>query len=172
MFGILGKLYREEDGLYAHMWDEATGTYPDRRAWGIGNGWILTGLIRTLGCLDEAHSAEKERMEECFKTLLDRMLYYMEENGSFHDDLTDKESFPETETVSMTACAIYRGVEEGILEGKYLASADLMRDYVLSQTKDNGLVTGSASSPTFDRPGTAVESQAHAIMMEALQMSR
>ena len=47
MEGILRHLYQEGSGLYAHIWDEETDSFPDGKAWAIGNGWILTGLERT-----------------------------------------------------------------------------------------------------------------------------
>lgn len=60
----------------------------------------------------------------------------------------------------------YRGVKEGFVGKEYLQRADDIRNALYRKITPQGLVTDAASSPFFDRPGTAVECQAHVLMME------
>lgn len=167
MEGILRRLYLPATGLYAHIWDDAAKDFPDRRAWGIGNGWILTGLLRTLLTFPPK-SQEREKLESEFTTLLECMTGYMTSDGRFHDVLDDPDTYLETETACMTACAIMRAVKTGILSNKWQDMAFLIRKAVLAQTDDRGMVLQSSGSPSFEHPGTSVESQAHVILMEQL----
>lgn len=166
MEGICSRLYHKESGLYYHMWDEGRKEYLRPLAWGVGNGWILTGLLRTLLVWNEGFREEKIRMEARFHELLDNMLAMETKEHGFHDILDDDSTFQESETAAMVAYAIYRGVSEGMVDTHYLERADRIREALLEKVTSQGLVQDAASSPGFDRPGTSVECQAHVLMME------
>lgn len=166
MEGIASRLYDEKSGLYFHMWNENGQTYLRALPWGVGNGWILTGLMRTLLVWDDSFAEEKRRMEKRFTSLLERMLACETKNHGFHDVLDDPSAFEESETAAMVAYTIYRGVKEGLVDKTLLGRADQIREALHKKITPQGLVTDAASSPTFDRPGTAVECQAHVLMME------
>ena len=70
MMRILQKLYVPEKKLYNHVWDENKKVCRRSVAWGIGNGWILTGLLRLFLCLPNTFVSEKEKLKECFLELL------------------------------------------------------------------------------------------------------
>lgn len=163
------RLYDEKTGLYLHMWDDAKNDYIRALPWGVGNGWILTGLLRTIMVWsEEEYMEEKALMKKWFDELLETLLKYESENHGFHDILDDDTTFEESETAAMVAYTIYRGVKEGMVEEKYLVRADAIREALLKKIAENGLVLDAASSPSFDRPGTAVECQAHVLMMEKM----
>lgn len=166
MEGIAKRLYDEKSGLYFHMWNEKNKTYLRGLPWGIGNGWILTGLMRTLLVWDDSFAEEKKQMEARFYNLLDKLLVCETENHGFHDVLDDESTFEESETAAMVAYTIYRGVKEGLVDEKLVVRADQIREAVLAKITPEGLVMDAASSPAFDRPGTSVECQAHVLMME------
>lgn len=166
MEGICSRLYQKESGLYYHMWDEGRKEYLRPLAWGVGNGWILTGLLRTLLVWNGELQEEKIRMEARFRELLDNMLAMETREHGFHDILDDGSTFQESETAAMVAYAIYRGVSEGLVEASYLERADRIRGALWEKVTPQGLVMEAASSPAFDRPGTSVECQAHVLMME------
>ena len=176
MEGILRHLYIESSGLYAHIRDEETGTFPDGNAWSIGNGWILTGLVRTWRVLPEKMVKEREALRTRFLALLEKVLPWQRADGGFTDVMDDPQTYPETETPAMIACAIYEGIRDGMIPEhaakEYRARADEMTAYVRSKTLPDGRVTQAASSPAFDRPGTSVECQAHALMLYALTFSQ
>lgn len=172
MEGIRKRLYQEESGLYYHMWDEESKTFLRPLAWGIGNGWILTGLLRLGLELETSYAEEKERLFAEFRRLLDQMLALETENHGFHDILDDPSTFEEAETAGMVAYAIYRGVKEQILAPEYLERADWIRTALQQRVSFEGLVMGASSSPDFIRSGTSVEAQAHFLMMEAAYKNR
>lgn len=173
MAGILDRLYLRESGLYAHIWDEESGSYPDRNAWSIGEGWILTGLERTWRVLPDEMERERADLKERFVSLMERVLPFQCEDGGFHDVMDVPSTYMETETPAMIACAIYAGIRDGILaeetDKKLLDRADAMAAYVEKKTLPDGRVTDAASSPAFDRPGTSVECQAHAWVIPFLR---
>lgn len=166
MEGICSRLYCEKSGLYLHMWDEETKTYLRPLAWGVGNGWVLTGLLRTLSVWDHSYAEEEKQMKKRFFELLERVLALETEHHGFHDILDDPAAFEESETAAMVAYVLYRGVKEGFLGNDYLARADAIRAALYQKVDEKGMVWDAASSPSFDRPGTAVECQAHVLMME------
>lgn len=166
MLGILQKLYVPGKRLYNHIWDENEKAFKRPLAWGVGNGWILTGLLRLLLCLPEKCGKEKEVLQERFVELLDSILSYMTEDGKFHDVLDSPETFFETEICAMTAYSIFLAFGKGLVGQAYLNKAFVIRKYVWSMAGADGLVQGCASSPDFLNPGTSVEGQAHTLMME------
>ncbi|MBO7710090.1 MAG: glycoside hydrolase family 88 protein [Lachnospiraceae bacterium] len=166
MKGILDRLYLPGSGLYAHILDEADGSFPDGRAWSVGVAWILTGLERTWRVLPEKMKREREDLKARFVRLLDVVLKYQCGDGGFHDVMDDPETYMETETPAMIACALYAGIRDGLLGEEMLARADAMAAYVRGKILPDGRVADAAGSPAFDRPGTSVECQAHVLMME------
>lgn len=172
MKGIWNRLYDRSKGLCLHMWDEMRQDFTRPLAWGIGNGWALTGLHRMLP-LYANDSESYEWISDTFLSLLDSMLSYMTEEGRFHDVLDDEDTFCESETAAMTAYTIYKAVLERIIPEEkketYLADAELIRSSLWKQVDSTGLVRQAASSPAFDRPGTSVECQAHFLMMEKIR---
>lgn len=169
MKGLWGRLYDQSKGLCLHMWDEENQKYIRPLAWGIGNGWALTGLHRMLPLYKDSREAY-EWIKDTFFALLDAMLSYMTADGKFHDVLDDPDTFCESETAAMVAYTIYKAAREKLFpenaEAFYLEKADLIRDSLRNLVNPMGLVMQAASSPSFDRPGTSVECQAHFLMME------
>ena len=166
MRGILNRLYLPESGLYAHIWDEEKAALTDPRAWGVGNGWILTGLWRTSQCLKERQNPQWKRLRDLFYALLFAILRHMTKEYGFCDVLDEPDSFRESETAAMVALGLIAAVKAGEMERTYLDTALSIRKRLLEQTDENGLVWSASSSPFFDRPGTAVECQAHMMMLE------
>ena len=175
MAGILDRLYRKESGLYAHIWEEETASFPDGNAWSVGNGWILTGLERTWRALPGEMKAEKNALKEKYRNLLDRILALQCKDGGYHDVMDDPTTYMESETPAMIACAVYAGMRDGLFEDAdpamkemHREKADAMSGDVRGKILPDGRIAQAASSPFFDRPGTSVECQAHALMMEKL----
>lgn len=166
MKGLKKKLYDPEKCLYYHIWDEASMGYKRKMIWAIGNGWILTGLLRLYGGLPSERTEDKSWCLSAFMELLDKVLEYETESHLFRDILDDPTSFEETESSEMIAYAIYRAADRGILDDSYIARAESIREAVYNKISEDGLLMDCASSPTFTEPGTSVEGQAHFLMME------
>lgn len=166
MEGICSRLYSEEKGVYLHIWEDQEKSFLRPLAWGIGNGWILTGLLRTLLVWNSRYKKEEEQMKKRFFSLLDNMLKLETEENGFYDILDEPSSFLESETAAMVAYTIYRGIKEGILKETYMYRADAIRAKVYGKIQPSGLIFDAAGSPSFTKKGTSVECQAHVIMME------
>lgn len=164
MKGILRKL-RSKTGRYYHKWDEKEKNWSRKVEWGIGNGWILTGLLRLYTVLPDESPGKREILDT-YRELLDAILSCESREHLFHDSLDEPDSFLETEVSEMVAYAIYRGIEEGMIGNAYLPRADQIRKAVYQKIDEFGRLKDSSSSPCFSSPGTSVESQAHFLMME------
>lgn len=166
MNGIRRRLYDEKSGLYFHMWNEERQSYTRRVLWGIGNGWILTGLVRLYRAVREAGMEEAEEIMQEILRLLYKMVEMLDETDLLHDVLDDKESFQESESSAMLAYVIYLLEPAGILPRSLLETAERIRQALWKRVTAQGLVMDASSSPDFTRPGTSVECQAHMLMME------
>ena len=166
MKGICKRLYDEETGLFFHMWDDEKNDYIRALPWGIGNGWILTGMLRLYLEVPETYKEERAEIRNQICRLLNNLLVYETEDHRFYDVLNDECTFKESETSAMIAYTIYRGINEGILDEKYRKRADDIRMALYDNVSEEGLVYGAARSPDFIKSGTSVECQAHFLMME------
>ena len=101
------------------------------------------------------------------KEQLDICLKWMRLDGLFHDVVDDPNTFVETNLGQMLSYAIYRGIQLGVLEKKYLEKAEKMRAAALAKVDRYGFVQDVAGAPRFDRPGTSPEGQAFTLLMEA-----
>ena len=169
MRGVFERLYDSDKGLCLHMWDECKQRFIRPLAWGVGNGWALTGLLRMLPLYADEGESYDWLMATFFK-LLDTMLSHMTAEGCFHDVLDDPDTFCESETAAMIAYTVYKAALEKILpENKiefYLKKADLIHSSLWEKVDERGIVMNAASSPSFNHPGSSVECQAHFLMME------
>lgn len=166
MKGLIRKLRDLDTGLFYHIWDEESGSFSRKVFWGVGNGWFLTGLLRLALQLPKECVSEKEEIKALFCDQLRIMLAYKTENHLFYDVLDDETTYEESECAEMVAYSIFRGIKEGLLDEAYLETGMKIREAIISRVDRYGLVQMSAGSPTFMISGTAVEAQAHFLMME------
>lgn len=156
----------EQTKLFYHVWDDEKQYYASDEFWGVGNGWALMGMAKTVRFL----SCDREDRKEIIsyiKELLDAMLSFQDASGLFHNHINEPETFLDTNCSQMAAYVIYSGVKEGWLEEKYVPIADKIREIVASKVDELGFVQGVCGSPTFRQQGIAVEGQACFILMEA-----
>ena len=165
--GFRNLLWDPGKKLFSHTWDENTNDFGRKDFWGVGNGWAAAGMARVIHALPERMEAERYRLADYTRAVIDGCLAYQRLDGLFHNVVDDPNSFVETNLAQMLAYTIYRGVTKGWLERGYLGAADLMRDAVHAKVDENGLVQGVCGSPDFDHPGVATEGQAFFLLMEA-----
>lgn len=112
--GFKERLYIPERRVMSHVYDFsrqlATGV-----AWGRGNGWVIFSLSELLAVLPADH-ALRATLIEMFRDLCAGYLALQDENGMWHQVLTEADSYPETSCTSMFAYAFARGVQFGWLE--------------------------------------------------------
>lgn len=165
--GIRDLLWLPEKQLFAHIWDDGEQAFERKACWGVGNGWAAAGMTRVIRLLPDEMIAEKQRLVDYVRAVLDGCLVHQGEDGLFHDVVDDPSSFVETNLSQMLAYTIYRGVTGGWLGTAYLETADHMRQAAHAKVDDDGLVQDVCGAPHFDRPGTASEGQAFFLLMEA-----
>ena len=165
--GYWAVLYDPEAGLLCHQWNDATKSYTRKAHWGVGNGWALAAIPRMLEHLPkETFAQDRQELISKGTRLLESLLKYMRPDGFFHDVVDDPATFVETNLSQMAAYFIYRGVSEGWLDEKYLATADKLRQAAESKVNEFGFVADVCGAPTFDKAGFAPEGQAFFLLME------
>lgn len=165
--GFWKALHDEEAGLLSHMWDDVEKVFKRKAFWGVGNGWTMAGLARVIDLLPESHAADKKRLIERNRSLIDACLSHQRDDKLFHDVLDDPDSFIEVNIAQMLAYAIYRGLASGWLPADYRKTADDIRAAVWEKVDEYGCVTDVCGPPHFVSPSWAVEGQSFFILMEA-----
>jgi unsaturated rhamnogalacturonyl hydrolase len=170
--GYRKRLWNPEAKLFSHIWDEGAQAFIRQAHWGVGNGWAAAGMIRVLAALPESMQVEIRTIAGYVKETIDGCLAHMREDGLFHDVMDDKNTFVETNAAQMLSYSIYRAVDLGVLDEKYLEHAGRMREAAYAKVDDHGFVQGVCAAPFFDRPGTAPEGQAFFLLMESAVRGR
>ena len=165
--GYCKLLFNPAKKLMAHIWDDGKKQLADAGNWGGGNGWTAAGLARVIRSLPRSRSAERGRLAEFAREVIDGCLEYQREDGLFHDYVDRTETFVETNLAQMLAFAVYSGVADGWLPAIYRERADRMRAAARAKMDAHGFVQGVCSAPDFNRPGISTEAQAFCIMMES-----
>jgi len=163
------RLWNPAKQLYSHIWDEGQQAFVRAACWGVGNGWAAAGLTRVIGALPPEMRAEKLRLVQMLREVLNGCLAHQREDGLFHDVVDEPTTFVETNLAQMLAYSIYRGLRGGWLEDAdaYRPAADRLRAAAHRKVDDAGLVQDVCGAPDFGHPGTAVEGQAFFLLMEA-----
>lgn len=107
-------LYIPEKKLMSHVYytkEELVNQIP----WGRGNGWVIFALSELLAVLPENHK-EKSNIVAFFQELAEGYLGLQDEDGMWHQVLTDEESYQESSCTSMFIYAFSRGVQNGWLK--------------------------------------------------------
>ncbi|HYA48201.1 MAG TPA: glycoside hydrolase family 88 protein [Burkholderiales bacterium] len=165
--GLRRLLWNKDHKLFSHIWDDAKNDFGRKAFWGVGNGWAAAGMTRVLKALPERMTAERSRLRDYIRDVLDGCLAHQRPDGLFHDVLDDPKAFVEVNLAQMLAYTIYRGLKAGWHDARYKAKADTMRRAARAKVDGFGLVQDVCGSPTFEAPGTATEGQAFFLLMEA-----
>ena len=165
--GMRKILWEEKDRLFHHMWDDGEKRFTRAAYWGTGNGWAAAGIAAVIERLPASMTGAKERLGGYLRAVVEGCVSRVRPDGLFHDVMDDPASFVETNAAQMIACAIYRGVALGCLDGSTLAHAERMREAAHRKVDASGLVRDVCGSPRFDAPGTSPEGQAFFLLMEA-----
>ncbi|MCM3784996.1 glycoside hydrolase family 88 protein [Neobacillus mesonae] len=123
------RLYMPEQKLMHHVYNvnfEQGCTVP----WGRGNGWVLFSLTELLAVLPESHPDYKELLQ-FYRELCEGYLAVQDEQGLWHQVLTDHDSYTETSCSSMFIYAFSRGIRYGWLpkESQHSYAEAVFRGY-------------------------------------------
>jgi unsaturated rhamnogalacturonyl hydrolase len=113
-------------GMHDMLFDPACGLY--RQAvnvrgpntisddhWSRGNGWGILGLVETATNLPE-HIARREEIVRMFTDHLAACLAHQDENGVWHQEMTDPESYVETSGTGLILYALGKALEHGLVD--------------------------------------------------------
>jgi unsaturated rhamnogalacturonyl hydrolase len=148
-------LYMPELQMMSHVYDFKynVATYVP---WGRGNGWVLFSLSELLAVMPEHHEKRAELLA-FFGLLAEGYVRLQDEDGLWHQILTDASSYPETSSTAMFAYAFSRGLRHGWLtaEGPYINAVykawdGLTRHCIDQWGNVHGVCQGSGYSFTPD----------------------
>ena len=162
-------LWNADKKLYSHRWNDDTNSFINERFWGGGNGWAAASFAIIYELLPNDLQSYKTEIATYLTELLEGLQTNMRTDGLFNDFVGEQGSFVETNLSQMTAFAIYKGVETGAINKKYLDFASKMKEGALAKVDEFGYVQGAAGSPNFNSPGTSTEAQAFLLMMLAAE---
>ncbi|WP_426451777.1 glycoside hydrolase family 88/105 protein [Paenibacillus sp. S-38] len=106
-------LFMPERRIMHHVYNLRFGK-PNTVPWGRGNGWVLFSLTELLETMPEGH-AKRGEILSFYRELCSGYAALQDENGLWHQVLTDPQSYPEASCTSMFIYAFARGVRFGWL---------------------------------------------------------
>jgi unsaturated rhamnogalacturonyl hydrolase len=165
--GYRNALFDQQKGLFSHKWDDEKQALVRKDFWGVGNGWAVAALARTIDLLPETMCSQKQQLVQIACSLVDCLLRYKRSDWLFHNIVDDPGSFVEVNLSQMLAYAIYRGLVAGWLPGEYEIPARSLRQAVSGKVDRFGFVQGVCGSPSFDKPGVAAEGQSFYLLLDA-----
>ncbi|MDP9416890.1 MAG: glycoside hydrolase family 88 protein, partial [Actinomycetota bacterium] len=163
------RLFDETTGLYAHKWDEDTGTLERADHWGSGSGWVVAGIARALRHVPTHEAGVRHELAEHARVVIDACLSHRRPDGIFHDVVDDPGTFPEANLAQMLAFAVLSGAHDGWLSPGYADVGRSLVEAAAARLDDDGRVTPVCGAPHFDRPGTSVEAQAFFLLATAAE---
>lgn len=87
--------------------------------WSRGNGWGLYGMAEMIKYMPKSHPRRKET-EDIFRDFLLGCLEYQDNEGMWHQEITDHSSYVETSGSGLILYALGVGVEYGIVDESHL----------------------------------------------------
>lgn len=112
-FGFKKRLYMPEQQIMSHVYDFKYNTMTGV-PWGRGNGWVVFSMTELLAELPKDHELYND-LVEFLNTLCEGYLRLQDEDGMWHQVITDWDSYPETSCTSMFIYAFSRGIRYGWL---------------------------------------------------------
>lgn len=87
--------------------------------WSRGNGWGAFGLAALVRDLPDSHP-QKKAVNALAKSFFTAVLQQQDENGVWHQEMTDKSSYVETSGTGLLLYAIGIAIEKKVLDSSYL----------------------------------------------------
>lgn len=165
--GFRKYLWSSENKLFSHKWDDDAKKFEREVYWATGNGWAAAGMTRVIKALPESMSEDRDRLIGYVKEVIDGFVAYQREDGMFHDELDNPESFLEGTGGMMISYSIYRGIAAGWLDSSYVVYADKLKEAMNDRVDEFGFLHDVGGMPHFVSPGFSSEAQAFFLLMEA-----
>ncbi|MBN2640037.1 MAG: glycoside hydrolase family 88 protein [Victivallales bacterium] len=115
MISMDAKLLDSLTGLYFQCLNFAGSGMLSGDHWSRGNGWAAMGLAEMAVELPANHS-RRQTIKDIFQRHMNACIQFQDEQGLWHQDMTDPCSYTETSGTGLILYAIGRGLEAGILD--------------------------------------------------------
>lgn len=146
-FEVQARHLHTDSGLFRHTWAEQPDRFMNSAFWTGGNGFALMALVDTLEYLPADHEG-RETLTELFRETAAAMLDYQDRSGFWHNVVDDPHEPLETSGTLMTAYALQRGTEMGILtDSAYAEAAERAMSVCRGVVSDDGRVGRVAKVP-------------------------
>lgn len=109
-------LYMNDCNLMSHVYNFKYGTKTGV-AWGRGNGWVYVSLSELLLTLPDGHK-DRSFLLDFYNLLTKGLLRAQDEDGMWHQVLTDRSSYQEASCTAMMIYGMCIGVRKGWLKGE------------------------------------------------------
>jgi len=153
-------LWDSDKKMFRHIFNIKEKKFRRVDFWGGGNGWAAAGMARVIDTLPENYSEEKREIIQYVTELLSGCIECMRDDGLFYDVIDNKDSFIEANLSQMLAYSIFKGINSGWLDKRWLKYGIKVREGVNKCVDEHGFVRSVCGVPFFDRPGTSAEAQA------------
>ena len=118
MLGMDELLRNKQTGLYHQSLNFAgPGKLSDDHC--RGNGWAALALCEMIAELPSTHP-EYAKLKKIYIDFMETAIRHQNENGMWHQEMTEKESYVETSGSGLILYAIGRGIEKGLLPVKFM----------------------------------------------------
>lgn len=111
--------------------------------WGRSVGWLLIGIVDTLEYLDN-DNPNYNCLVKKFTELIETVLKYQKENGSFSWQLQAIEGMDDSSATSMIGYSIIKALKLELIDTKYYSDIQKIIDFLLNVTQE-GYVMQSSS---------------------------
>jgi len=121
------RMFIPERGIMHHVYDFKFDK-PNGVPWGRGNGWVLFSLTELLAVMPQEHQLRPELLT-FFRELCDGYVRLQDDQGLWHQVLTDPASYAEASCTSMFIYSFTRGVRFGWLHDPERFAAAALRGW-------------------------------------------
>ncbi len=132
-------LQDRDSGLFYHGWTFKGNHNFTQVFWGRGNCWI-TMVIPEFVSLISCDESMKTYLKEVLTSQVESLVKYQNDNGMWHTIVDDPSSYVEASATCGFAYGIFRGIEAGILDESYRASAEKAIAPILNYIDDQGIM--------------------------------
>ena len=138
------EVLQAEDGLLYHGWDETLQEHIGCK-WGRANAWVSVGIVEMLD-----YMPTDSRIMKALEKQLDALVPWQKENGLWRTVLDGSFSYLEASCAYGFGYTILKGVRLGVLDKKYLAIVDKVKDTLRQNVDETGKVNNiSAGTPVM-----------------------
>ena len=109
--------------------------------WGRGNGWVIGSFARVMNFIP-ADYPSRPRYEKTFCEIMSRIITLQDSNGYWHTSMLDPASFPSPETSAsgFFTYGLWWGINNGLLDEKYLEHAVKAWQAMVKAVQPNGML--------------------------------